>query len=58
MRVMMDTCVLYPAVLRDFLLALASRGLFDPLWSHGVAAELLGLVARRNPAERGKLKRC
>lgn len=52
MRVMLDTCVLYPAILRDFLLALASRGLYQPLWSDGVAAEWLHLVARRNPTER------
>jgi len=52
MRVMLDTCVLYPAVLRDFLLALAARGLYVPLWSDGVAAEWLHLVARRNPAEK------
>jgi hypothetical protein len=51
MRVFLDTCVLYPAVLRDFLLALAERGLFVPLWSDGVVAEWLHLVARRNPAE-------
>jgi predicted nucleic acid-binding protein len=51
MRVMLDTCVLYPAVLRDFLLGLAARGLFVALWSDGVAAEWLHLVARRNPTE-------
>ncbi|WP_209424378.1 PIN domain-containing protein [Pararhodobacter sp. SW119] len=51
MRVLLDTCVLYPAKLRDLLLGLAARGLFTPLWSHGIAAEWLHLVARRNPAE-------
>lgn len=53
---MLDTCVLYPAVLRDFLLALAARGLYVPLWSDGVAAEWLHLVARRNPAERAEVQ--
>ncbi len=46
MRVLLDTCVLYPPILRDFLLALAARGLFEPLWSDGIAAEWLHLSSR------------
>lgn len=46
MRVLIDTCVLYPPQLRDLILALAARGLFAPLWSAGIAAEWLHLATR------------
>lgn len=46
-RAFLDTCVLYPPILRDLLLGLADRGLFDPLWSESVAAEWLTVTGRR-----------
>lgn len=46
-RVLLDTCVLYPPILRNLLLELADRGLFTPLWSQGVAAEWLHVTARK-----------
>ena len=47
-RVFLDTCVLYPPILRDLLLGLADAGLYQPLWSAGVTAEWLHLAARRS----------
>lgn len=47
MRVLIDTCVLYPPLLRNLVLGLAEQGVFQPLWSDAIAAEWLHLAARR-----------
>ncbi|WP_417600956.1 RSP_2648 family PIN domain-containing protein [Pararhodobacter oceanensis] len=49
-RVFLDTCVLFPPILRDFLLGLADAGLFTPLWSQSVLAEWLHVTARKGEA--------
>lgn len=49
--VFFDTNVLYGASLNDFILRLAARGAFRPLWSEGVIDELRRNLERRLPAE-------
>ncbi|MEZ5752024.1 MAG: PIN domain-containing protein [Paracoccaceae bacterium] len=49
-KAFLDTCVLFPPILRDFLLGMADRGLFLPLWSPSVAAEWLHVTARKGEA--------
>ncbi|WP_397541461.1 RSP_2648 family PIN domain-containing protein [Roseovarius salis] len=39
MRALLDTCVIYPTVMRQMLLGVAARGAFTPLWSARIIAE-------------------
>lgn len=39
MKILLDTCVLYPTVMREMLLGVADAGAFDPLWSAAIEGE-------------------
>lgn len=47
--VFLDTCVLYPYVLRDVILTCAERGLFQVRWSPDVLDELQESLSRKLP---------
>lgn len=49
MRAVLDTCVLYPTVMREMLLGAAALGHFTPLWSARILEEWRRAAARLGP---------
>lgn len=39
MKVLLDTCVIYPTVMREMLLGVAAQGGYEPLWSARILEE-------------------
>lgn len=48
---LLDSCVLYPNALRDTLLRIAEAGIYQPLWSERILAEVRGALVRKGLAE-------
>ncbi len=46
MRAVLDTCVLYPTVMRQILVKVAASGGFEPLWSDEILSEWRRAVAK------------
>lgn len=50
MRVLIDTCVLYPTVMRELVLGVAKTGAFTPLWSARILEEWARAARKLGPA--------
>ena len=46
MKAVLDACVIYPTVLREILLGVAARGLYEPLWSERILREWTRATAK------------
>lgn len=49
MRVLIDTCVIYPTVMREMVLGVAETGAFTPLWSARIIEEWQRAAVKLGP---------
>jgi predicted nucleic acid-binding protein len=50
MRILIDTCVLYPTVMREMVLGAAAFGAFEPFWSPRILEEWARAAVKLGPA--------
>ncbi len=56
MRLVLDTCVLFPVATREILLSYARAGGFDPVWSSRILEEWTRAThAKRSPADTARV---
>ncbi|UWQ80663.1 PIN domain-containing protein [Leisingera sp. S132] len=56
MKLLLDTCVLYPTVMREMLLGAARLGHFTPLWSARILGEWERAAVKLGPAGAAQAK--
>lgn len=49
MKALLDTCVIYPTVMREMLLGVAATGAFEPLWSDRILEEWTRAARKLGP---------
>ena len=49
MKAVLDACVIYPTVLREILVGVAARGLYEPLWSERILREWVLATTKLGP---------
>ena len=49
MKLLLDTCVIYPTVMRQMLLGVAEKGVFTPIWSERIIGEWLRAAEKLGP---------
>ena len=49
MRAVLDACVIYPTVLREILVGVAGKGLYEPIWSERILREWVLATAKLGP---------
>lgn len=57
MKVLLDTCVLYPTVMREVLLGVAAQGLYTPLWSARILEEWARAARKLGPEGEAQARR-